>query len=196
MIGIVIAAVLIGIGIAYVRAFESGSVAFSGQTYVREILLFARSKPLTSVAGHAAYYGFGAIAAMALWPSLLREGARLGPGAFLALAGAGLMSMDAESRRLNASAPLVGLLAAIVLARLCDEGRKVTALLVAAVVVSKLWWLLTGPTLFPGLHEPANYTNTQGPNMSPEAVVAHLLATAVIGGVLAWTARARSTSSL
>jgi hypothetical protein len=174
-LGVVAASVLFG------RTFESGSLSFSEQIYVREILLFVRSRALTAIAGHAAYYGFLAMASVFLWPRILREARRLGPGALITVAFAGLMSLDAESRRLNASWPLVGLLAAVVLERICRGARETGFFALAALVLSKLWWPLNGPDLFLGRHAPGNYFNTQGPNMSAEAATVHLIFTALVG---------------
>ena len=192
--GLTMALVLLALGAAYVRAFESGSLAFSGQTYGREIILFARTRPLAAVPGHAAYYGGLAIMTMALWSLVLREGLRLGAGAFITVAVAGLFSLDAESRRLNASWPIVGLLAALVVARLCADRKSLLIFAAATLVVSKLWWPLGGPLLLPAAHDPGNYYNLQGSSMSVEAAIAHGIAIIVIGG---WSlALRRRTASL
>lgn len=176
--------ILLVLSVSYVRAFESGSLSFSGQTYVREMLLFARSRAFTAIAGHGAYFGFLAMAAVFLWPRLLRQGLSLGAGGFVATALAGLMSIDAESRRLNATWPLVGLLAALVFERICRGARETALFAAAALLISKLWWPLGGPDLFTALHPPGNYFNTQGPSMSADAVAAHLAATALVGAAI------------
>ena len=109
---------------------------------------------------------------------------RLGAGAYITLAAAGLFSLDAESRRLNASWPLVGLLAALVVGRLCADRKSLLIFSSAALVVSKLWWPLGGPLLLPAAHDPGNYYNLQGPSMSLEAATVHGIAILVIG---AWS---------
>jgi len=179
--GVAIALTLFAASVFFTRTFESGSLSFSEQTYVREILLFVRSRPFTALAGHAAYYGFLAMAAVFLWPRILREARSLGVGALVAVTFAGFMSLDAESRRLNASWPLVGLLAALVLERLCRGARETAFFAALALIISKLWWPLNGPDLFLARHAPGNYFNTQGPNLSVEAAAVHLLATALVG---------------
>jgi hypothetical protein len=192
--GIAGALMVLALSVVFSRTFESGSLSFNGQIYIREILLFVRNRPLTALAGHAAYYGFLAMAAVFLWPRILREARRLGPGALIAVALAGFMSVDAESRRLNASWPLVGLLAALVLERVCRGARETAFFAGAALVISKLWWPLNGPDLFMARHAPGNYFNTQGPNMSVEAAAVHLLVTASVG--LALHLVIRSTKDL
>ena len=187
--GAVVLVALVIAGVLYVRAFESGSAAFSGQTYVREILLFARSRPLTAPAGHVAYFGGLAVVAMALWPRVLRGSLGAGLGAFATVAIAGLMAADAESRRLNAGWPILGLFAAKALEPLCHRRLAYLASLVMLFATSKLWWPMNGPDLFTALHAPGNYTNTQGPNMSPDATAAHLALAAVLGIVLISLAR-------
>ena len=193
--GVVAAIVLLGLSLGYVRAFESGSLAFGGQTYFREIILFARTRVLSAPAGYAAYYGALAIAALALWPQILRAALRLGTGAFLAVAISGLLSLDAESRRLNSNWALVGLLAALVVERVCADRAAVWSFAAAALSVSKLWWPLAGPDLFAAAHDPGNYFNTQGPSMSLEAFFAHLIAIALMGGWMLRISR-RHRSSL
>ncbi len=186
--GVASVVALIGISAIYVRTFESGSLAFSGLTYGREILLFARTRALGEVFGHAAYYGALATCAIILWPSVLRESLRFGAGAFLATVVAGLLSFDAESRRLNAEWPLVGLLAALVVERVCRDRSDLIAFAAAALALSKLWWRFSGPDLFMAAHEPGNYYNLQGPSMSLEAAAAHGIAVALVA---LWIVRIR-----
>ena len=142
--GLVAAAFLIGISFSYVRRYESGSLAFSGVTFFREVLLFARSQPFAALVGHAAYYSALAIAAAALWPKVLREGLKLGPGAFASVALSGLLALDAESRRLNAFWPLVAFVAVLAMERLWSP-RAHLVFCATTLVLSKLWWPMTGP---------------------------------------------------
>jgi hypothetical protein len=192
VVGSIAVLVLLAASVLYVRGFESGSAAFGANTYVREILLFVKSRAFTAIAGHAAYFGLLAIVAMALFPAVLAASARLGAGGFLAVALAGLMSVDAESRRLNASWPLVGLVAALTLDGILATRSRRIAFIVAAILVSKLWWPLSGPELLPSAHQPGNYMNIQGPNMSAAAAVTHLVVSAVVFLWLAGLARQAS----
>ena len=179
--GVWAAGSVLSVGVLYVRAFESGSLAFSGVTFFREVLLFARSAPFVALAGHVSYYSGLAAAAMALWPRVLMEGLRMGPGAFVSLGLCGLMAGDAESRRLNAYWPLVGFFAVAALEKLWPRRANLVVFCLALLALSKLWWPLTGPPLFSAAHDPGNYFNTQGPSMSMDALWAHALAGIVLG---------------
>jgi hypothetical protein len=179
--GAIAAVGLVGLGALYVRRFESGSLAFSGVTFLREVLLFARSSPFAALVGHASYYSGLAVAAAAVWPRVLREGVRIGPGAFVATGLIGLMALDAESRRLNAYWPLVAFLAVMALEPLWSSRTRLFFFCVATLALSKLWWPLTGPALFTAAHEPGNYFNTQGPSMSRQAILFHAAAALALG---------------
>ncbi|MEO8362396.1 MAG: hypothetical protein ABI672_20380 [Vicinamibacteria bacterium] len=180
MAGVMAAVALIAASVLYVRRFESGSLAFGGDTFAREMLLFVRSGPFASLVGHTAYYSALAVLAMALWPEVLRSALRLGPGAFLGTALSGLIALDAESRRLNAYWPLVALVTVLAAQAAWLRGRQPMILAGACLILSKLWWPMTGPNLFPAAHDPGNYFNTQGPSMSNEAILANGLMALVL----------------
>ena len=159
--------------------------AFSEGTYWREVLLYVRTRPFAPVVGHSAYFGALAVLACVVWPRALAAAGRLGPGPFVALALMGLQALDAESRRLTANWPLVGLCVVIAIEPWLRDRRVMAAALFACLLFSKLWWRWSGPNLFAEAHDPGNYYNLQGPSLSHEAYAVHLIATALLATV-AW----------
>ena len=190
MRGVVTALALGLAGHAFVAATESGSLAFSEQTYWREVLLYVRTRPFAPTVGHAAYYGVLAVIACAVWPRAVAAARRLGPGPFVCMALAGLQALDAESRRLNANWPLVALCAVMAAEPWLHNPRLLATAAVLSLAFSKLWWRWCGPNLFAEAHEPGNYYNLQGPSLSHEAYAVHLVATAVVAtAVWLWVRR-------
>lgn len=182
-------------GRAFVGATESGSLAFSEGTYWREVLLYVRTRPFAPVVGHSAYFGALAVLACVVWPRALAAAGRLGPGPFVALALMGLQALDAESRRLNANWPLVGLCTVIAIEPWLRDRRVMAAALTACLLFSKLWWRWSGPNLFAQAHDPGNYYNLQGPSLSHEAYAVHLIATALLATVAWLVVRRRPSPS-
>lgn len=173
------------LGRFYVASTESGSLAFSEVTYWREVLLYVRTRPLAPLVGHAAYFGALAVVACAVWPRALEAARRLGPGPFVAIALMGLQALDTESRRLNANWPLIGLCTVLALEPRLRDSRVVAAAAALCLLFSKLWWRWSGADMFAEAHEPANYYNLQGPSLSDEAFVAHLVALSILA-TLTW----------
>lgn len=171
-------------GRAFVAATTSGSLAFSEVTYWREVLLYLQMRPFAPAVGHAAYFGALAVVSYVVWPRALAVARWLGPGPFGALALMGLQALDTESRRLNANWPLVGLCTVIVIEPWLRDRRVMVATTAVCLLFSKLWWRWSGPDLFAEAHDPGNYYNLQGPSMSDEAYVVHLVATAVLATIV------------
>ena len=179
------------LGRFYVASTESGSLAFSEVTYWREVLLFVRTRPLAPLVGHAAYFGALAVVACALWPRVVQTARRLGPGPFVAIALMGLQGLDAESRRLNANWPLIGVCTVLAFEPWLRDSRVVAVGATVCLLFSKLWWRWSGADMFAEAHEPGNYYNLQGPSMSDEAFVVHLIALSILAGVTwLWSRRA------
>jgi len=178
-----IAIVLFLAGRAYVAATSSGSLAFSEVTYWREVLLYIQMRPFAPMVGNAAYFGALAALAYVMWPRALAVARSLGPGPLAALALMGLQAIDAESRRLSANWPLVGLCTVIALEPWLRDRRILAAITAACLVFSKLWWRWSGSNLFAAAHEPGNYFNLQGPSLSDEAFVIHLVGIAILTGI-------------
>ena len=180
-------------GRAFVAATTSGSLAFSEVTYWREVLLYVRTRPFAPLVGHAAYFGALAAVGYAVWPRVLAVARWLGPGPFGAAALMGLQALDTESRRLNANWPLVGLCTVIAIEPWLRDRRVLAAMTAACLLFSKLWWRWSGPNLFAEAHEPGNYYNLQGPSLSDEAYVVHLIATVLLASI-AWLMVRRTPS--
>lgn len=181
--GVATAVALFLLGRFYVASTESGSLAFSEVTYWREVLLYVRTRPLAPLVGHASYFGALAVVACALWPRAVAAARRLGPGPFVAIALMGLQALDTESRRLNANWPLIGLCAVLALEPWLRNSRVVVIAAAVCLLFSKLWWRWSGTDMFAQAHEPANYYNLQGPSLSDEAFVAHLVALSILATV-------------
>ena len=190
MKGVIVTVALALGGRAYVAATESGSLAFSEITYWREVLLYVRTRPFAPLVGHAAYFGALAVIAAAVWPRALAVARSLGPGPFIALALIGLQALDAESRRLNANWPLVGLCVVMAIEPWLGDLKVMSTAICLGLLFSKLWWRWSGPSLFAESHEPGNYYNLQGPSLSDEAYVFHLVAMAALA-TAAWLALRR-----
>jgi hypothetical protein len=75
----------------------------------------------------------------------------------------------------------VAFVAVLALERLWSARARFVMFGAATVLLSKLWWPMTGPSLFGAAHEPGNYFNTQGPSMSTEAFLVHLMAALALG---------------
>jgi hypothetical protein len=188
--GVATAIALFLLGRFYVASTESGSLAFSEVTYWREVLLYVRTRPLAPLVGHAAYFGALAVVACALWPRAIEAARRLGPGPFVAIALMGLQALDTESRRLNANWPLVGLCAVLAFEPWLRSSRVVAAAAALCLLFSKVWWRWSGADMFAEAHPPANYYNLQGPSLSDEAFVVHLVALSILAIVIwLWSRR-------
>lgn len=187
---------LVGLSRAYVAATESGSLAFSEQTYWREVLLYVRTRPLAPFAGHAAYFGALAVLAFAAWPRTLLAARSLGTGPFVAVSLMGLQALDTESRRLSANWPLVALCVVLALGRTVSDRRFVWSSVMVGLFLSKLWFRWTAPSFFAEAHEPGNYYNLQGPSLSDEAYIIHLVVGVLFAGIAWLTVREQKTSSL
>lgn len=188
--GVVTAVALFLLGRLYVASTESGSLAFSEVTYWREVLLYVRTRPLAPLVGHAAYFGALAVAVCAVWPRAIEVARRLGPGPFVAIALMGLQALDTESRRLNANWPLIGLCTVLALEPWLRNSRVVAVAAAVCLLFSKLWWRWSGSDMFAEAHPPANYYNLQGPSLSDEAFVVHLVALSILAIVIwLWSRR-------
>ncbi|MEO8501441.1 MAG: hypothetical protein ABI565_11045, partial [Vicinamibacteria bacterium] len=110
---------------------------------------------------------------------------RLGPGPFIAACLMGLQALDTESRRLNANWPLVAVCVVMAVEPWLTDRRVMATAAAACLLFSKLWWRWTGPSLFAEAHEPGNYYNLQGPSLSDEAYVVHLIGMTVLA-TLTW----------
>ncbi len=194
--GVATAVALFLLGRLYVASTESGSLAFSEVTYWREVLLYVRTRPLAPLVGHAAYFGALAVVACAVWPRAVEAARRLGPGPLVAIALMGLQALDTESRRLNANWPLIGVCTVLALEPWLRNSRVVAAAAAVCLLFSKLWWRWSGADMFAEAHEPANYYNLQGPSLSDEAFVAHLVALSIMAiAIWLWSRRTPSLRS-